>query len=200
MRAWYKAVSTKYPRLVAGATACTVLTSADLTCQTILQPPGENDTGYDWSRTAGLALFGLHYYGGPCKSLYLYFDKVMGTKPTPRTVVIQTFVDCYVHTPVALIPSFYLITNSVKGKSLDETRVQLEREWFEASFGSVLFWTPAQLVNFWCVPQHSKILFVACFSFIHKTWLSWLSNRHDHNNRLELQRERHQLATSSRVQ
>ena len=93
MRAWYKAVSTKYPRLVAGTTTCTVLTSADLTCQTILQPPGDNDACYDWSRTAGLvrpsdlqyltndlqALFGLLYYGGPCKSLYLYFDKVMGT-------------------------------------------------------------------------------------------------------------------------
>ncbi|ETW10361.1 hypothetical protein H310_00682 [Aphanomyces invadans] len=185
MRAWYKALSNKYPRLVAGVTATTVLTSADITCQIFLQPP-EESTGYDWSRTAGLATFGLVYYGGPCKSLYLHFDKVMGTTPTARTVAIQTFVDCYIHTPLALIPAFYYITNGVKGKSVAETTVQLRREWFTASFGSVLFWTPVQVVNFWVVPQHSKILFVACFSFMHKTWLSWLANRHDREQRRHL--------------
>ncbi|OQR87317.1 hypothetical protein ACHHYP_09119 [Achlya hypogyna] len=180
MRAWYKAVSTKYPRVVAGVTASAVLTTADVTCQKILQVDGD---GLDVSRTAGLALFGLVYYGGPCKSLYLYFDKVMGTTPTPRTVFLQTFIDCYVHTPLLLIPSFYFITNAVKGKSVEETAIQLKREWHTASFGSVLFWTPAQIVNFWAVPQHSKILFVAGLSFVHKTWLSWLSNRHDHEQR-----------------
>ncbi|KDO31860.1 hypothetical protein SPRG_03780 [Saprolegnia parasitica CBS 223.65] len=178
MRAWYKAVSTKYPRIVAGCTASCVLASADVTCQTMLQ---RDDRGrLDLSRTAGLALFGLVYYGGPCKSLYLYFDKVMGTTPTPRTVLLQTFIDCYIHTPLLLIPSFYYITNAVKGKSVEETTLQLKREWHTASFGSVLFWTPAQILNFWVVPQHSKILFVAGLSFVHKTWLSWLSNRDDH--------------------
>ncbi|KAF0694357.1 Aste57867_14768 [Aphanomyces stellatus] len=189
MRAWYKTMSAKYPRVVAGCTASVVLTSADATCQTVLQPPDE-PKGYDWSRTAGLALFGLVYYGGPCKTLYLYFDKVFGTKPTAKTVAIQTFLDCYIHTPATLIPAFYFITNAVKGKRVDETLVQLRREWFTASFGSIVFWTPVQVVNFWVVPQHSKILFVACFSFLHKTWLSWLSNRHDHDLRTQ---ERHQL-------
>ncbi len=176
----YKALSTKYPRLVAGCTASCVLTLADLSCQTLFQPTENELKGYDWNRTRGLALFGFVYYGGPCKSLYLYFDKVMGTNPKPRTVVIQTFIDCYIHTPMTLIPAFYYITNGVKGKSIQETTAQLQREWFEASFGSIVFWTPAQLINFWAVPQHSKILFVACFSFIHKTWLSWLSNREEH--------------------
>ncbi|OQS03822.1 Mitochondrial Carrier (MC) Family [Thraustotheca clavata] len=106
---------------------------SDFTCQRFLQPDAK---GYDVSRTAGLALFGLVYYGGPCKSLYLYFDKVMGTKPTPRTVVLQTFIDCYVHTPIFLIPSFYFITNGVKGKSIEQTTIQLKREWHTASFGS----------------------------------------------------------------
>jgi uncharacterized protein involved in cysteine biosynthesis len=33
------------------------------------------------------------------------------------------------------------------------------------------------LLNFLLVPQHSRVVFVAIFSFLHKTWLSWLSNR-----------------------
>lgn len=51
------------------------------------------------------------------------------------------------------------------------------RRWFEASFGSALFWTPVQLFMFLYIPQHCKVAYVAAFSFVHKTWLSWLSNR-----------------------
>ena len=86
-------------------------------------------------------------------------------------------IDVYVHTPLLLIPSFYMITCLVRGRSLQQTIAQLRREWREASFGSALFWTPLCLINFLLVPQHSRVVFVAVFSFVHKTWLSWPSNR-----------------------
>ena len=83
----------------------------------------------------------------------------------------------YLHTPLLLIPSFYLITMMARGSTAADTVARLRREWRTASFGSALFWTPLCLVNFWLVPQHSRIVVVAVFSFLHKTWLSWLSNR-----------------------
>merc|ERR1712050_201013 len=65
-----------------------------------------------------------------------------------------------------------------KGKQrMSEVWEQLKTEWFEASFGSAIFWTPLIFVNMTLVPQHSRILFLLCFSFLHKTWLSWVSNR-----------------------
>ena len=70
-----------------------------------------------------------------------------------------------------------MITCRIRGRSLRQTVVQLRREWWTASFGSALFWTPLCLLNFLLVPQHSRVAFVAAFSFLHKTWLSWLSNR-----------------------
>ena len=76
-----------------------------------------------------------------------------------------------------MIPSFYLITFYLRGQGVRSTLAQLKREWWEAAFGSVLFWTPIQLCMFYFVPQHCKVAYVAAFSFIHKTWLSWLSNR-----------------------
>ena len=76
-----------------------------------------------------------------------------------------------------MIPSFYLITFCLRGQEVRSTLAQLKREWWEAAFGSVLFWTPIQLCMFYYVPQHCKVAYVAAFSFIHKTWLSWLSNR-----------------------
>ena len=55
--------------------------------------------------------------------------------------------------------------------------VELKREWPEAAFGSAIFWTPVCLLNFLYVPQHSRTVVVALCSFVHKTWMSWLSNR-----------------------
>uniref|UniRef100_A0A6S9UMA1 Uncharacterized protein n=1 Tax=Chrysotila carterae TaxID=13221 RepID=A0A6S9UMA1_CHRCT len=54
---------------------------------------------------------------------------------------------------------------------------QLRSEWLEASLGTALLWTPMCFVNFYVVPQHSRILVVSFVSFAHKTWLSWLSNQ-----------------------
>mmetsp|Transcript_12094 Transcript_12094/g.23293 ORF Transcript_12094/g.23293 Transcript_12094/m.23293 type:complete len:101 (-) Transcript_12094:187-489(-) len=86
-------------------------------------------------------------------------------------------IDCYLHTPFLLIPSFYALTGSIKGQTPKEWGRQLRDEWMTASFGSVLYWTPVQIVCFRFVPQHTRIAFVTGMSFFHKAWLSWLSNR-----------------------
>ena len=172
----YATLSTAHPLATAAATAGSILCLADLTCQSLLERNATSKQ-FDARRTAALALFGMWHYGVPAKSLYLLYDHLLGVDGTLRTAMLKVLLDEYVHTPLLLIPSFYLITGLVRGRTLTEIRRQLRREWFIASFGSALFWTPLQLVNFMLVPQHSRIVFIATFSFLHKTWLSWLSNR-----------------------
>ena len=170
----YAAVSTSHPLLTAGVTAGSILCAADLACQTFLEP---NRTSIDARRTAALTIFGTWHYGVVAKSLYLLYDKLLGTALTLSVAVRKMIIDVYVHSPLLLIPSFYLITKMVMGRTLGDTLSQLRREWFTASFGTALFWTPLCTINFLYVPQHSRVVFVALLSFIHKTWLSWLSNR-----------------------
>merc|ERR1712070_465290 len=107
----------------------------------------------------------------------MIFERWFVSNPTFRHAVTMTILDCAGHTPFVLIPSFYLITKTIKGYTLPQTLTRLKQEFLVASFGSAAYWAPVQLVNFFYVPQHSKILFVSCLSFFHKTWLSWLSNR-----------------------
>ncbi|CAE7857026.1 mpv17, partial [Symbiodinium necroappetens] len=104
-------------------------------------------------------------------------DRYVGQKSTFRNVVVKTLFDVYIHTPFGVVPGFYLVTGTFKGDSLTRIHAQLQREWVEASLGSSLFWTPAQVVNFWLVPQPFKIAYVSVLSFAHKTWMSWVSNR-----------------------
>jgi len=183
----YAHISTQHPHSVAAATAGGIITVADLTCQSTVQWDAAH--GIDWQRTTGLALFATWHYGVPAKYLYLMYDRVLGTGPTLRTALSKMLVDVYVHSPFLLVPSFYLITGTCKGQSLAESTDQLRREWFTASFGTALFWTPLCTINFRYVPQHSRILTVAAGSFLHKLWMSWLSNRDRHQQRLAAEDE-----------
>lgn len=164
----YTNVATRRPFVTSSVSAGFILFAADTTAQWI----GGNRE-WDRQRTLGLTMFGILYYGFPCKAIYLMYDKVLGEK----RVLTKMFVDCCIHTPFCLIPVFYALTGVIKGQGAHEWQEQLKREWVTASFGSVMYWTPVQLVCFRYVPQHSRVQFVSTMSFFHKAWLSWLSNR-----------------------
>lgn len=178
----YADVSTRRPHLVASATASGIIFSADVTCQLTLQRDAKN--GIDWRRTGGLTVFAAWHYGVPGKYLYLAYDRVLGVTPTLRTAVLKMLFDVYVHGAILVVPSFYMITNTIKGYSPTQIADQLRREWWDAAFGTCLFWTPLCFINFRFIPQHSRILFVSIGSFAHKMWMSWLSNRERHHARL----------------
>ena len=178
----YARASTSAPHTTAGLTAAGVVASADLTCQTLLQP---SCTELDRKRTLGLTCFAAWHYGGPAKFLYLTFDRVF-CGPELRRAALSVAVDVYAHTPFLLLPSFYVITGYFKDLTLKESVEQLRAEWWVAAFGGVLFWTPVCFFNFRFVPQHSRILFVSCMSFIDKLALSWWSNRGRQRERLLL--------------
>ena len=181
----YSAFSEANPHTTASLTAGTILTVSDVTAQRITHDSDEHHHEWDPRRTLALATFGFLYYGGPCKYIYLCYDKFIG----PGRVILTTFIDCFLHTPFVVVPCFYLTTGTIKGHSLVETATALQRDWVTASFGSVLVWTPAQLICFRWIPQHSRIVWVACISFLHKTWLSWLSNKERASEKLRKRSE-----------
>ena len=112
-------------------------------------------------------------------------EPVLFPRATPATAAaLKVGLDVYVHSPLLLVPSFYMITGTVKGQSLWHSLEQLRSEWLTASFGTAVFWTPLCFLNFRFVPQHSRILVVSIGSFMHKAWLSHLSNRERHRARV----------------
>ena len=189
----YASFSEARPHATAGLTAAGIMGAADVSCQLLLQ--SSPDGGIDWRRTAGLTLFGLLHYGGPCKALYLLYDRRIGAAQTLSVATKKMIFDVYVHSPFLLVPHFYFLTGVVKGKSVQQCATQLRDEWFEASFGTAL----VCLLNFLFVPQHSRIAFVAAVSFCHKLWMSWLSNRRDHAETLAQQQQQQQQVVEQGV-
>eukprot|EP00808_Paulinella_micropora_P024523 g71496.t1 len=170
----YRSFSARRPHTVAAFTSSAILSFADISAQMIVHPPSQGES-FDWNRTLAVGVFGFVYYGGPCKWLYLRYERWF-----PKRPLITTLVDVGVHTPFLLLPSFYAITGSIKGSSGSEIVAQFKREWFEASTGSFMFWFPLCAFNFSMVPLQFRILTVSVASFLHKTWLSALSNRERH--------------------
>ena len=137
----FRSFERRAPYLAAGASAAVILSLADVTCQRLEQ----RSSTFRWQtrRTFALTCFGLFYYGGPCKFLYLRYDRWFPlTLGATRTALRKTFVDVCLHTPFLLLPSFYLITGTVKGQRLEESLGTLRSQWLEAATGSVLFWLP----------------------------------------------------------
>lgn len=161
----YALASERHPYVVASGTASIVLGTADVIAQTL------TNESWDARRTLALTSFGAVYYGFPCKFLYLSYTKYF------KSPVTTMLFDVYVHSPLFLVPAFYMSTGVMKGATVKQAFQQLRSEWWEAVLGTAFYWTPLQFVCFRFVPQHSRIAFVALGSCVHKIWLSYISNR-----------------------
>jgi len=187
--ATYAKFSNAWPHTAAGLTAFFVLGSADITAQFFERRYGGREGGWQSRRTLSLVAFGVYYYGGPCKWFYLrypsFFEKMMPGKPLALKKMAASFVDCGIVTPTLLLPSFYLITLSIKGEPLSKIWKEYSENFVEVTGGTLLYWFPICSLNFYFVPQHSQVLVITIGSFIHKSWLSWVSNRYTNPNQSE---------------
>lgn len=178
----YATISTNYPHSVAAATAFFVLGGADMMAQFLECKFGGRKSGWDRRRTLSLVCFGVFYYGGPCKFFYMrypgWMELLIPKAPNPVKKMTSAMIDCGIVTPILLLPTFYLITFKVKGHTFAEAYARYMDDAVEATVGTFLFWFPICSINFAFVPIHSQILVITICSFIHKTWLSWVSNRY----------------------
>ena len=153
-------------------TGGSILTISDMTAQLVSSRFIDNYR-FDLQRTFALGLFGTFYYGLIARKLYFIYESVFG----PGRAMLKASIDCAAHTPFLLLPCFYAITGTVKGQSPMEIYEQFKAEWWTSSTASIAYWYPMMFINFkWCTPQ-TRILFIATGSWIHKSALSWYSNR-----------------------
>lgn len=173
---WYAEKSTERPYLAAFLTGGAMCSGADVFAQCLTTKDEKGRFKWDIRRTLSMMAFGSVWYGGPVKALYLGYARFIG-EGTIRAALTTAATDCSLHTPFLLLPAFYFSTGLLQGMSINQVKDKMQTEWFAASTTMVGFWLPVCTANFFFVPQHSRILFVGCFNFLNKTWLSWHSNK-----------------------
>jgi len=168
----YDVWSTREPYKCGIVTGVTCLTLSDLFAQRYT-----SNEPYNWRRTLGMAVFGATYYGVFMKRLYFQYEIWFGAKATFKSSAYKTSFDLFVNSPFILLPYYYLLTQSIQGYSLKEIEHKFRAEFWGSYIGTLGFWVPGCLGNFYFVPVQFRILFLCWLSFCHKFWLSWFSNK-----------------------
>jgi len=153
-------------------TGSSILSISDVTVQCLSSWFTENYR-FDARRTLALCAFGAFYYGLPMRKIYFVYESVIG----PGRPVFKAVIDCAVHLPFVLLPSFYGITGMVKGQRPLEIYQQLKEEWPTSSAASFVYWLPLMMLNFRYGTPQTRVLFLSCTSWTQKCGLSWYSNR-----------------------
>jgi hypothetical protein len=94
-----------------------------------------------------------------------------------------------------MISGFFTFTAALEGKSPEQIKAKLKRDWLPALKANYLLWPAAQLVNFTFVPQvtavcfgarvlsdlgqNLAVLYVSGVAIVWNTWLCYMNAKSD---------------------
>ena len=156
------------------ATAAFITLAGDCTCQAMT-----GDGPFDVQRAFSITTVGALYTGIVARGIYLQYDKVFGFGHT--AAIKKTMVETVLHTPFVYIPTFYLATNLLKGKTVEDARQDINTKWVETVTFETCLWLPGQAINFALVPVPMRVLYISTLAFFEKAILSFLANKEEGN-------------------
>eukprot|EP01083_Nonionella_stella_P053456 141416_1 len=184
IRLGYVRISSQNPYFTSSLTGGCILTFSDYVAQS-MSAIYSDGYSYDGRRTLALGSFGFFYYGFVSRTIFWLYDVCLGAGA--QRVLAKTLIECIGHTYTLFIPSYYFITGIIKGNTILQIKQQLRHEYFASSSATMCYWMPLMWFNFTYCRLQTQILFLSTFSFIHKTALSWYSNRNRFKQRLAQQ-------------
>ena len=166
-------MSDENPCITAMITSGSILTVADTMAQYFATKSMRHQNTFDIRRTVAACIFGTFYYGIAARKIWNFYQTTLG----PGRSMTKALIDCFVHTPFFGIPSYFLITESIKGKSINKIKSKLLDDWPTASTASIAYWIPVMAWNFKCGTPQTRVFVVCLCSCFHQTSLSLYSNR-----------------------
>lgn len=177
------AKSAAYPT-VTGVVVTLVRTApCDIFGQTYLEGRELSCEVIDWRRFMGFMIFGGLYVGVFQTYLYRYVinaaNLTMLTGLTSKAPIVfaNAMVDTFIHSPFMYLPLFWLTMRAVNNTTPPETWIPATyAKWkanvFEVSMASATLWLPAQILNFYFMPQHLMVPFI---NLVGVFWVVYLS-------------------------
>ena len=119
------------------------------------------------------------FWTGPVN--HAWYNLLEAVMPQARSgasqVVAKVAASQLVANPFGYLPTFYLWTGAVLGRTLVETRDKATREYWSTLRATWAVLGTANVVMFAAVPVHYQATFMAVTSFIYQNVLSLLANR-----------------------
>mmetsp|Transcript_24765 Transcript_24765/g.36698 ORF Transcript_24765/g.36698 Transcript_24765/m.36698 type:complete len:259 (-) Transcript_24765:107-883(-) len=184
VNAWtsYNVALEQDPLLTKSITAGVILGAADLAGQTLenSQKETETDLEIDFGRFIRFGFFGFilqapwnHFY-------YLFLDGALPPTVDPLTATtgIKVVIDQFLQAPIFTVIIFFFL-GLLEGKSVDDVKGQLERDYKDTMVANWKLWVPATFVNIAFCPPVLRVLFLNCVFFFWSIFLSIKLNKED---------------------
>jgi peroxisomal membrane protein 2 len=184
VNAWssYNVALEQNPLITKSITAGVILGAADLAGQKLENYNKEQDVDFsiDFGRFIRFGFFGFilqapwnHFY-------YLFLDGALPPTVDPFTATtgIKVFIDQFIQAPIFTVIIFFFL-GLLEGKSIDDVKGQLERDYKDTMLANWKLWVPATFLNIAFCPPMLRVLFLNCVFFFWSIFLSIKLNKED---------------------
>ena len=141
---------------------------------------GDHAEPFEFDRRRSLALTSMStFWTGPVNHLWYNMLELRWPQASGghiRSVLTKTALSQFVANPFLYLPTFYLWTGAVLGRTLRETRAKASREYWPVLRACWVVMGTANMLMFSCVPARYQASFMAGAVFCYNTVLSLLSN------------------------
>ncbi|XP_022102429.1 mpv17-like protein [Acanthaster planci] len=160
-----KGFAQRHPVFANSVTYGSILSVAEVMQQTIA-----GWEHYDWARVGRMAVIGGCAYGPLGFYWYRWLDKALpGT--AKLTVMKKVIVDQCVSAPV-FIAIFFTGSSIMEGKK--DIFAELKDKFPQTYAASCCFWPIAQTFNFFFLPSHMRVVYVASASLVWSNFLCFM--------------------------
>lgn len=91
--------------------------------------------------------------------------------PLTATTGIKVVIDQFIQAPIFTVLIFYFL-GILEGKSTDDVKNQLDRDYKDTMLANWKLWVPATIVNIAFCPPMLRVLFLNCVFFFWSIFLS----------------------------
>jgi len=153
-------------------TAGTLSALGDIVAQQVFEKPEM----HNFARTLKMTCFGFFYYAPLISRWMVLAEKLFpGRSPaslTKKIIMDQTIISS------GLTVGFLLINEVVDGRGVNSGLRKINQDFGDMIVANWQLWTPTQLINFYFMPLHYRVIFSKVVGFFWNIYLSWKAHYH----------------------
>lgn len=151
-------------------TSSIILFSGDALAQYI-----QKEGPWDYSRSLAMGAYGFAFLAPISHNWFRLLEKIFPKRQTKlgqfgnlvgKVVLDQTTISPF------FIGCFFVYRGLLAGKNSDDIKKNLQDNYINIYKSSLKLWPAAQMVNFYLVPLHFRLLYINCVSLVWNTYLA----------------------------
>ena len=135
----------------------------------------EKTNKHDFWRTGKFFVMGSMFIGPGLRVWYGVLEKYV--TGAAKTLAIKKMLFDQVLWAPPFIASFFILSDALGGKTMGEMKMNLKQNYPGALQTNYYIWPAVQMINFYFVPFHYRVIVVNCVALFWNTYLAYVVNK-----------------------